>query len=84
MSPDARTPDEISADIAKVRNRLAGTIDQLAYRAKPKTIMSRQLSALQASFRTDDGSLRTDRVLMVAGTVVGVVAAIFAIRKLVG
>lgn len=84
MSSAVRTPDEISAEIAEVRNRLAGTIDQLTYRAKPKTVMQNRVDTLMASFRQPDGSLRKDKVATVAGAAVGVVAALVAIRKLVG
>jgi hypothetical protein len=84
VSPASRTPDEISAEIAETRNRLAGTIDQLVYRVQPKTIASRQLAALKASLRHEDGSFDTARVAKVVVGVVGVVAVIFAIRKIVG
>ena len=84
MSSETRTPDEISAQIAETRNRLAGTIDQLVYRAQPKTILQRQVEAVRASFYNQDGSLRTDKVAIVAGSVVGVVAVIITIRKIVG
>ncbi len=84
MSSASRTPDEIATEIAETRNRLAGTIDQLVYRVQPKTIAERQLSSLKASFVNADGSLRKDKVLKVAGIAVGVVAAIVALRKIVG
>ncbi len=84
MSSPARTPDEISAEIAETRNRLAGTIDQLVYRVKPKTIAQRQLETTKASFANADGSLRTDKILKVVGVAVGVIVAIVAIRKIVG
>ncbi len=79
-----RTPEEIANEIAVTRNRLAGTIDQLVYRGKPKTIVQRQISTTMASFRNEDGSLRTDKLLIVAGVVIGAVAAVVTIRKLVG
>ncbi|MBA2773046.1 MAG: DUF3618 domain-containing protein [Nocardioidaceae bacterium] len=82
MSSAARTPDEISTEIAEVRNRLAGTIDQLVYRAKPKTILQRRLESTKASFQNVDGSLKTDMVVKVVGIAVGVVATIIAIRKI--
>jgi hypothetical protein len=84
VSPAARTPDEISREIAETRNRLAGTIDQLVHRAQPKTILGRQLASLKASFRRDDGSLDTAKVAKVAGGVVGFVAVVVAIRKIAG
>jgi hypothetical protein len=84
VSSDARTPDQITADIATTRNRLAGTIDQLVYRAKPKTIAQRQLESTKASFFDANGALRKDRVAIVAGIAVGVVALVVAIRKIAG
>ncbi len=84
MSAAQRTPEEISAELAETRNRLAGTIDQLAYRAKPKTIVQRQLASAKASFYDASGQLRRDRVLKVAGVTVALVAGIVALRKIVG
>jgi hypothetical protein len=84
VSPATRTPDEISTEIALTRNRLAGTIDQLVYRVQPKTIAGRQVAALKASFRHEDGSLDTARVAKVVGGIVGFLAVVVAIRKIVG
>ena len=85
MSSPSKTSDEIAAEIAaeiaETRNRLAGTIDRLVYRIKPQTIVQRQIAATKASFVNADGSLRTERVVKVAGIAVGVVALIVAIRK---
>jgi len=82
VSSATRTPDEISTEIAEVRNRLAGTIDKLVYRVKPKTILQRQLDTTKASFENADGSLKTDMVVKVVGIALGAVATIIAIRKI--
>jgi hypothetical protein len=84
VSGAARSADQIAADIAETRNRLAGTIDQLVYRTKPKTILSRQMAATKASFYDDQGSLDLAKVGKVVGIGVGVIATIVAIRKIVG
>ena len=84
MSTAPRTADEIAAEIAETRNRLAGTIDQLVYRVQPKTILERQARGAKALFVKADGSLRKDKVLKVAGIAVGVVAAVVVLRKIVG
>jgi hypothetical protein len=84
VSPATRTPDQIAADIATTRNRLAGTIDQLVYRAKPKTILERQLASTKASFYDSNGALRKDKIAIIAGAAVGVVAVIVGIRVLAG
>jgi Protein of unknown function (DUF3618) len=84
VSTAPRTADEIAAEIAETRNRLAGTIDHLVYRVQPKTIVERKIRSTKASFVNPDGSLRKDKVLKVAGIAVGVVAAIVVLRKIVG
>jgi Protein of unknown function (DUF3618) len=82
VSSAARTPDQITADIAITRNRLAGTIDQLVYRVKPKTIIQRQIESTRASFYDANGSLKKDKIAKIAGVAVGVVAVIVAIRTI--
>jgi hypothetical protein len=84
VSTATRTADEMAAEIAETRNRLAGTIDHLVYRVQPKTILERQIRNLKASFVNADGSLRKDKVLKVAGIAVGVAVSIVAVRKIVG
>jgi hypothetical protein len=69
-------------EIEETRQRLAGTIDQLIYRANPKTIARREVASVRGYFvdvRT--GQPRTDNILKVAGGVVGVVALFVLIRK---
>jgi hypothetical protein len=80
----ARTPDEISAEIADTRTRLAGTIDQLVYRTHPKTIATRQAHSVKSAFVNPDGSPRPDRIAIAAGVVVGFIGLVVAIRKIVG
>lgn len=84
MSSAVRTPDEIATDIATTRNQLAATIDQLVYRASPKTIAKRQLETTKAKFVLANGEPNTDMIVKVAGVAAGVVAVIVVIRKLVG
>ncbi len=79
-----RTNDQISAEIAVTRNRLAGTIDTLVYRVQPKTIASRQFSSTKALFVDPDGSPNRDNISKAAAVAVGVVAVIVVIRKLAG
>jgi hypothetical protein len=84
VSSAQRTADEIAAEIAATRNRLAGTIDQLVYRVQPKTVVGRQVSSTKASFFDENGSLKKGKVLQIAGIALGVVATIIVIRKIVG
>ena len=74
----------LEREIEATRDRLAGTIDQLVYRAHPKTIVSRRVSSIKAYFVDPlTGSPRTDNILKVAGGLVGVVALFAAVRLVV-
>jgi hypothetical protein len=78
-------PSDLEAEIEATRERLAGTIDQLLYRASPKTIASREVASLKAHFVDPaTGQPRTDNILKVAGGVVGFVALLVVIRKVAG
>jgi hypothetical protein len=78
---DTRGPDSIESEIEATRERLAATIDQLAYRASPKTIVRRELASLKSVYVDAAGRPRTDNILKTAGVVVGVVASFVLIRK---
>ena len=56
----------LEAEIAARRDRLAKTIDELAFRVKPATILNRQKQAAKARFadvaQTPEGDLRVERV----------------------
>jgi hypothetical protein len=79
--------DSLSAlerEIEQTREQLATTIDQLLYRAHPKTIVSREVSSIKAHFvDPQSGQPRTDNILKVVGGVVGVVVVFAVIRKIV-
>ena len=64
------------------RDRLADTIDQLVYRASPKTIALREIASVKGYFvdlRT--GQPRTTNILKVVGGVVGVAVLFAIVRK---
>ena len=75
--------DSLETEIEAARERLAGTIDQLAYRASPKTIVRREIASVKAHYVDAQGNPRTDNILKTAGIVVGVVAVVIVVRKLV-
>ena len=80
----AKELSSLESEIEATRERLASTIDQLVYRAHPKTIATRQANSLKAHFiDPQTGQPRTDNILKVAGGVVGVVVAFALIRKIV-
>jgi MYXO-CTERM domain-containing protein len=67
----SQSPAQIEAEIEATRNRLAGTVDELAVRVQPKEIARRSVQdakdKVQAATHTEDGSLRTERVVAVGG-----------------
>jgi hypothetical protein len=76
-------PSALAAEIEETRERLAGTIDQLMYRASPKTIVSRQVSEVKAFFVDPlTGEPRTENILKVVGGVVGTIAVFVVLRKI--
>ena len=72
----------LESEIEDTRERLAGTIDQLLHRANPKTIVSRQITALKNHYvDPQTGEPRTDNILKTAGVVVGAVALFVVVRR---
>jgi hypothetical protein len=69
-------------EIEEARERLAGTIDQLLYRASPKTIASRQAAAVKAVYVDPaTGQPKTGNIAKTVGGVVGTVVLIVLLRK---
>ena len=78
--------DQVSSlerEIEQTREHLGATIDQLAYRASPKTIVRREIASVRGYFVDPSGTPRTDNILKVAGGVAGVVALLVVVRKIV-
>jgi Protein of unknown function (DUF3618) len=73
--------DSIENEMEATRERLAETIDQLVFRASPKTIARREVATIKGHYVDANGQPRTDNILKTAGVVVGFVAVVFAIRK---
>jgi len=80
----ARKPEQIEADIAATRARLASTVDELVDRAHPKNVAKRQVEQARAQVFDESGRLRTQKLVAVGGAVVGVVGMLLMIRRLVG
>jgi hypothetical protein len=75
-------PAALEREIEQTRERLATTIDELLYRSHPKTIVTREVADVKAFFVDPaTGQPRTENILKVAGSVVGVVALFVLIRK---
>ena len=76
---------DLEHEIQETRERLATTIDQLLYRAHPKTIVSREVSSIKAHYRDPlSGQPRTDNILKTVGGIVGVIVLFVVVRKVAG
>lgn len=73
--------DDLVDEIEQIRERLAGTVDQLVDRTNPKNIARRGLADVKAKFVAPDGSVRFETVVPVVLGVVGTVAAIVVLRR---
>jgi hypothetical protein len=78
-----RGRESIEREMEQTRQRLAQNIDQLLYRASPKTIARRQMAAVKAYFVDPSGAPRNENIAKVAGGVTGVVVLFVVIRKIV-
>lgn len=78
-----RNLSAIESDLEATRQRLASTIDQLAYRTSPKTIAKREVNQVKGFFVAADGSPRTDNILKVVGGIAGAVIVLGIVRKIV-
>jgi hypothetical protein len=81
VAPTDAKPDTLESEIEATRARLAATIDQLAYRASPKTIAKREVNGLKAHFVDAQGNPRTENILKVAGGALGFVVFVVVMRK---
>jgi len=72
----------LEREIEETRQHLAVTIDQLLYRAHPKTIVSREVTSVKGHYvDLNTGEPRTDNILKTVGVVAGVVVLFAVIRK---
>jgi hypothetical protein len=76
-SERSRSVDQIEADIAAARQRLAGTVDELHTRTAPREIARRQVQSVRTRFteatRTESGDLRTERIAALAAAAVALI-----------
>jgi len=81
---EPKSVQEIEAEIAAARDRLAGTVDELHTRTAPKEIARRQAESAKVKFteatRTESGDLRTERIAALAAAAVALIG-LGAIRR---
>lgn len=77
---DTPGPDALEREIEVTRERLAGTIDQLLYRASPKTIAKREAASIKGFFVDPVTGVQTGNIVKLVGGVGGVVALFVTVR----
>lgn len=69
--PAPKTAKEIEAELQASRQRLASTIDELAFRTQPKEVAKRQVESVKLKAndltRGGDGEVAGDKVGMIVG-----------------
>ncbi|MGN6088198.1 MAG: DUF3618 domain-containing protein [Actinomycetales bacterium] len=75
----SRSPAEIEREIQLTRDRLAGTVDDIATRVKPANVAAKAKERARAQVFTPSGQLRTERVGIAGGAV-----AFLLLLKLIG
>ena len=72
-----KTVEELEAEIAAARTRLAGTVDELHTRTAPQEIARRQVESAKAKVteatRTESGDLRIERIAALAAAAVALI-----------
>jgi hypothetical protein len=83
--PAAASVPELEAQIVAARQRLAATVDELAVRAAPQAILSRQVESTKASLlgavQTPDGGLRMERVAVIAAAALAFLGLVLMGRR---
>jgi hypothetical protein len=80
MSDQHKTPEELEAEIAIQRERLAGTVDELAAKLDVKSQAQQKVAALKDSATTDDGRPRNE-VLAAGGSLVAMAVVLLLWRR---
>ncbi|CAN5251968.1 hypothetical protein BH09ACT11_BH09ACT11_01590 [soil metagenome] len=76
-------PGSLEAEIEEARERLATTIDQLLYRANPKTIAGRRAAAAKAVYiDPETGRPKSVNIAKTVGVVAGAVAVVWGLKKI--
>ena len=77
---EPKTPEQLEAEIARQREQLAGTVDQLAAKLDVKSQAQQKVASLKDAATTDDGKPRTE-VLAAAGSLVAMAVVLLLWRR---
>ena len=67
----ARSPEEIEAEIAETRARLARSVDDLAEEANPAALVRKLTDRVRDFYVDEAGGVRVDRAAKTAAAVIG-------------
>ncbi|MGV8908024.1 MAG: DUF3618 domain-containing protein [Propionicimonas sp.] len=92
-NPIVRTRDDIEADIAAARQRLAGNVEGLINQVHPKAIVANTVSdartfaqgtfdQAKAQVVDDRGNLRTERIALLAAAAGGALTFVLVVRSI--
>jgi hypothetical protein len=70
-APEPRSPEEIEAEIAKTRARLARSVDDLAEEANPAALARKATDRVKDFYVDETGAIRMDRAAKTAAAVIG-------------
>ncbi len=86
--PKPPTAKQVEADLAASRQRLASTVDELAFRAQPKEIAKRQTESAKLKVndltRTPEGELDHGKIGVILGGVGVALLALGLLRRVRG
>ena len=79
----SKQSDDLVREIDEIRERLAGTVDELVDAVHPKSILRRGLNSVRSKFVDENGSVKTGTVVPLVGGVVVVIVGAVVVRRLV-
>jgi hypothetical protein len=79
--PPQRTPDEIEQELLETAQRLSSRVDELIYQIKPRQLVRRGFSNLQAKLVNADGRPRMEVLGAAVGAVVGLAFLVWRSRR---
>ncbi|MGJ9421783.1 DUF3618 domain-containing protein [Aeromicrobium sp. CF3.5] len=74
--------DDLVREIDEIRDRLAGSVDELIAAVHPKSLLKRGIDSVKSRFVDETGAVRTQVVVPVAAGVVLVVVGAVVTRRI--
>ncbi len=78
----SKQSDDLVREIDEIRERLAGTVDELVDAVHPKNILRRGVNSVRSKFVDENGAVRTGTVVPLVGGVVVVIVGAIVVRRI--